>query len=208
MKLSMSKTEVVILDVETTGLSCVSGDRIIEIAGMKIKDGQIIGQFHSLIQPKRSIPSQATAVNHITDEMVADAPLHTDVLPRFVDFIGAAAVAGHNVKFDLGFIAYELSLMGRRIPDSTPAIDTLKMARDLLPYLSNHKLGYLARSLGVMVEETHRALADVELTVKVFWRLMSMAQEQGLDGPEIFLTQFGVEKPTFKMAGAEQSSLF
>ena len=90
----------------------------------------------------------------------------------------------------------------------TPAVDTLKMARELLPYLSNHKLAYLARSLGVVVNQTHRAMADVHLTVAVFLRLMEMAQDKDLHKASVFLAQFGVEKPIFKLNQKVQSLLF
>jgi len=168
----------------------------------------VVDKFYSLVNPQRSIPSQATMVNNITDEMVANAPLAADVLPQMIHFIGGACVTGHNVRFDLNFLCYELSLTGRRLHDQTPAIDTLKMARELLPYLSNHKLAYLARSLGVVVDQTHRAMADVEITVGVFLRLMEMAGDKNLQQASVFLEQFGVEKPNFKLTQKTQASLF
>jgi len=206
--MNIQHSEFVIFDVETTGLSHLDGDRIIEIAALKIKNGQVVDQFYSLINPQRSIPSQATQVNNITDEMVATSPLAAQILPSMIHFISGACVAGHNVRFDLNFLCYELALTGRRLNDQTPAIDTLKMARELLPYLSNHKLAYLARSLGVVVNQTHRAMADVELTVAVFLRLLEMAREKDLHQVAVFLSQFGVEKPSFKLNQSSQESLF
>ena len=206
--MNIKLTEFVIFDVETTGLSPVDGDRIIEIAAVKVKGAQVVDKFYSLINPQRSIPPQATQVNNITEDMVTAAPVAADILPEMIHFIGGACVAGHNVRFDLNFLCYELSLIGRRLNDQTPAVDTLKMARDLLPYLSNHKLAYLARSLGVVVDQTHRAMADVELTVAVFLRLMDMAGDKDLQQVAVFLNQFGVEKPNFKLSQKTQSSLF
>ena len=170
--LNIKLTEFVIFDVETTGLSPIDGDRIVEIAAVKVKGTQVVDKFYSLVNPQRSIPSHATLVNNITDDMLTTAPVSADILPQMIHFIVGACVAGHNVRFDLNFLCYELALIGRRLNDQTPAVDTLKMARELLPYLSNHKLAYLARSLGVVVDQTHRAMADVELTVAVFLRLM------------------------------------
>jgi DNA polymerase III epsilon subunit family exonuclease len=206
--MNIKLTEFVIFDVETTGLSPVDGDRIVEIAAVKVKGGQIVDKFYSLVNPQRLIPAQATQVNNITDDMVATAPAAADVLPQMIQFIGGACVTGHNVRFDLNFLCYELALIGRRLHDQTPAIDTLKMARELLPYLSNHKLAYLARSLGVVVDQTHRAMADVEITVAVFLRLMDMAGDKDLQNVSVFLNQFGVEKPSFKFNQRSQSSLF
>jgi DNA polymerase-3 subunit alpha (Gram-positive type) len=206
--MNIKLTEFVIFDVETTGLSPVDGDRIIEIAAVKVKGPQVVDKFYSLVNPQRDIPAQATEINNITQEMVVSAPVAADILPEIIRFIGGACVAGHNVRFDLGFLCYELALVGRRLNDQTPAVDTLKMARELLPYLSNHKLSYLARSLGVVVGETHRAMADVEITAAVFFRLMDMAGDKNLHTVSIFLEQFGVEKPSFKLNRKSQASLF
>jgi len=206
--MNIKLAEFVIFDVETTGLSPVDGDRIVEIAAVKIKGAVVVDKFYSLVNPKRSMPSHATMVNNITEEMLVDAPVAADVLPPMINFIGGACVAGHNVRFDLNFLCYELALIGRRLNDQTPAVDTLKMARDLLPYLSNHKLAYLARSLGVVVDQTHRAMADVEITVAVFLRLMEMAGDKDLHQVAVFLNQFGVEKPNFKLIQKAQASLF
>jgi DNA polymerase III epsilon subunit len=206
--MNIKLTEFVIFDVETTGLSPIDGDRIIEIAAVKVKGAEVVDQFHSLVNPQRSIPPQATLVNNITEDMIISAPLAADILPEIIQFIGGACVAGHNVRFDLNFLCFELALVGRRLNDHTPAVDTLKMARELLPYLSNHKLAYLARSLGVVVNQTHRAMADVHLTVAVFLRLMEMAQDKDLHKASVFLSQFGVEKPIFKLNQKVQSLLF
>jgi DNA polymerase III epsilon subunit family exonuclease len=206
--MNIKLTEFVIFDVETTGLSPIDGDRIVEIAAVKVKGSLVVDKFYSLVNPQRSMPSQATLVNNITEDMLITAPVAADILPQMIHFIGGACVAGHNVRFDLNFLCYELSLIGRRLNDRTPAVDTLKMARDLLPYLSNHKLAYLARSLGLVVDKTHRAMADVELTVAVFLRLMEMAGDKDLQKASIFLNQFGVEKPSFKLNQKPQASLF
>ena len=206
--MNIKLTEFVIFDVETTGLSPIDGDRIVEIAAVKVKGAQVVDKFYSLVNPQRSMPSQATQVNNITDDMLTNAPLAGDILPQMIHFIGGACIAGHNVRFDLNFLCYELALTGRRLHDHTPAVDTLKMARDLLPYLSNHKLAYLARSLGVVVDQTHRAMADVEITVGVFLRLLDMAGDKNLQQVSVFLNQFGVEKPSFKLNQKSQASLF
>ncbi|MBI3602357.1 MAG: 3'-5' exonuclease [Candidatus Omnitrophica bacterium] len=206
--MKIKNTEFVIFDVETTGLSAQDGDRIIEIAAMKIKNGRVVDKFYSLVNPQRALPAQATRVNNITEEMIAPAPTAQEILPQMVSFISGACVAGHNVRFDLGFLCYELALMGRRLNDGTPAVDTLKMAKDLLPYLSNYKLSYLARSLGVAVSKTHRAMADVELTVQVLMRMIEMAADQNLDDVSKFLAQFSVDKPSFKLVSSAQPSFF
>ena len=206
--MNIKTAEFIVFDVETTGLSPQDGHRIIEIAAMKVKGMAIVDEFYSLVNPKRHVPLEATNINQITQEMVADAPTAEEVLPRMIEFIGGGCVVGHNVRFDLGFLCYELSLMGRKLKDETPAVDTLKMAKGLVPYLSMYKLGYLARSLGVTVGDTHRAMADVAITVKVMLRLIEMAEEQNLADVSKFFPQFGVEKPAYKFIQTAQSSLF
>ena len=206
--MKIQQTEFVVFDVETTGLWVQDGDRIVEIAAMKVKAGKVVDRFYSLVNPKRLIPLEASKINNITQDMVAQAPTAAQVLPSLIDFISGSCVAGHNVRFDLGFLCYELALAGRKLQEGTPVVDTLKMARDLLPYLSNHKLAYLSRSLGVTVGETHRAMADVALTVEVLIRLMDMSAEQNIDDVSKFLAKFGVEKPSFKLAQVHQTSLF
>ena len=206
--MNIKTAEFIVFDVETTGLSPRDGDRIIEIAAIKIKGAQVVDKFYSLVNPKRVLSAEATRINQITEEMIADAPTADQVLPGMINFIAGGCIVGHNVRFDLGFLCYELSLLGRRLKEETPAIDTLKMAKELLPYLSSYKLGYLARSLGVVVGGSHRAMVDVELTAQVMLRLMEMAEEQKLTAIDKFLTQFTVEKPTYKFVQSAQSSLF
>ena len=206
--MNIKTAEFIVFDVETTGLSAVDGDRIVEIAAMKVRGLQVVDKFYSLVNPKRAIPAEATRINMITEEMVAGAPVAGEVLPRLIEFISGGCVVGHNVRFDLGFLCYELSLVGRRLGEGTPALDTLKMAKELLPYLSSYKLSYLARSLGITVTESHRAMADVDITVQVMLRLIEMAEERNLSDVGKFFAQFGVEKPSYKFAAVAQSSLF
>ena len=203
-----NEIECVVFDVETTGLSPVSGDRIIEIAAVKVKNGEIVDSFESFIQPGRDIPVEASRIHNITEDMVADAPQRDEVLPQILQFIGGACLVGHNIKFDLDFLCYELSLIGRRIHEGTPTIDTIKMAKRLLPQLSTYRLSNLAQYFGANVQETHRALSDVKLTVMVVTRLLDLAVKQGISSPSDIFKEFGVTKPNFKIQEASQDVLF
>ena len=207
--IKVRSTEFIVFDVETTGLSPVEGDRIIEIAAIKIKDLKPVDVFESFIDPKRDLPASATYVNKITPEMLIGAPTAEEFLPGIIDFIGGGCVVGHNVKFDLGFLCYELSLSGRRLREETPAIDTLKMAKALIPYLSSYKLSHIAGALGITIADTHRAMADAQLTVDVLMRLMDIAGDQNIDDLQTFCQKFSVEKPVFRMAAqVNQGFLF
>lgn len=192
-------TEYVVFDVETTGLFPRGGDRVIEIAAAKIRNLEIVATFEHLINPGRDIPVESQRIHQITPEMVADAPRADEVLPMFVDFIGGACLCGQNIKFDLDFVCHELAVMGAKMREETPAVDTLKMARYFMPQLGSFRLSNLAQAFGVRVDVTHRALADVELTFKVFRHLLIAARDQGMTQFADILREFGVPKPVIKL---------
>lgn len=206
--LKASSCEFVVFDVETTGFNPQDGDRIIEIAAIKVKEGRKIAEFDELVNPQRPLSLSAMEINKITEDMVRDADTHDVVLPRFIDFVGGACLVAHNASFDIKFLCYELSLIGRKLNRATPVIDTLKLSRELLPHLGSHKLGYLAHSFGVPVAETHRALADVGLTVSVFQRLMDVAVDQKITDFDQYIDRYAVDKPQFKIASTVQDTLF
>ena len=200
--------EYVIFDVETTGLSARDGDRILEIAAVKTKNFKIIDRFESLVNPQRSLSQEVVEIHGISEDILKNAPAADEVLPRMIDFIGGACLVGHNVRFDLGFLCYELAGAGRKLRQDTPVLDTLKLAKDLLPYLSSYRLSSVALALGIIVQETHRAMADVELTATVYERLVAIAADRELVDLHKFLEQFGVEKPAFALPQASQGMLF
>lgn len=206
--MEIKRAEFVIFDVETTGLSPIDGDRIIEIAAVKIKNLEKIDEFSSFINPQREIPEEAQLIHGISNEMVSDAACADQVLPQMIEFIGGACLVGHNISFDLKFLCFELAQIGRKLHKATPAVDTLKMARTLIPYLNNYRLGHLANSLGLKVKETHRALADVELTKSILVHLIHKSYNQNLISFPELCRQFGVEKPQFAIQQASQKMLF
>lgn len=206
--MNIEEIEFVVFDVETTGLSPKSGDRIVEIGAVKVRGKTVVGTFESFINPKRDLPLEAQRINNITPDMVAQAPFSEQILPEFLVFVGGACLAGHNVKFDLDFICYELALLNRKLKEETPALDTLVMARKLMPHLTNHKLSTVARSFGVTIQETHRALSDVHLTVEVMHHLINLAQKQQIEKFQHLVREYSVVKPTYKFQSFEQSSLF
>ncbi|NLE64966.1 MAG: hypothetical protein GX606_03505 [Elusimicrobia bacterium] len=198
--------EYVLLDVETTGLSPLDGDRIIEVAAVRLRRGEILDRFSSFVDPCR--PLAAQNIHGITSEMIAGAPKADEVLPKVVAFIGGACVVAHNASFDIKFLCHELSLIGRRMSDQTPVLDTIKMSKAFLPYLSTHRLGSLAGSLGIPVRESHRALADTEVLTQVFQRMLLMASDHNIHTLPQLVDQFSVEKPSFRLNVSSQPSLF
>lgn len=200
--------EYVVFDVETTGLNPQNGDRIIELAAVRVRDGKTLDTFHSFIHPQRDIPEEVQRIHGISEEMVADAPAADVVLPRMIDFIAGGCLVAHNIKFDLDFLCYQLAMIGRKLNDATPAVDTLKLAKHFLPQLSSYQLANLAQYFGVRVGETHRALADVELTVAVLNHLLILAEGQGKVKFAEVVKLFSVNKPSFKIQESAQTVLF
>ncbi len=181
----------IIFDVETTGLSPAYGDRVVEIAAVKLQDMKIVDQFHALVNPEREISFRAYLVNGITPEMVQDALKAEDVFPSFLQFIGSSTLVGHNVKFDTAFLSNELALIGERQKRKWKTVDTLRMARGLRPGLSSYSLLSVAQSFQIKKNQEHRALSDVYLTYDIFCRLMELAAEKALNEDHLLVRLFG-----------------
>ncbi len=193
MDKKIEDVEFVIFDTETTGLDSVNGDRIVEIAAMKIKAGEQLGQFHSLVNSGRSISLRAFEVNQISSDMLKNAPDPRDVLPGFLDFIQGSCLSSYNLPFDLGFLNNELKLAGFEALENFILLDILTMSRKLLPNLERHALWFVAQNLGIASEQEHRAFADVELAWAVFERLRIMLKEKGVDKLSSFLNLFSIK---------------
>lgn len=169
-----------VIDVETTGRS-PQWDHIIEVAGLKISDGQEAGRFSSLIQPP-SMPGGGfvdefiAALTGITDEMLESAPFAPDVLEEFASFVGDTPVVGHYVGFDINFLYDSFDRYLDR-PFSNDYIDSLRVARKLHPEMPHHRLADLVDHFGVTHNDAHRAMSDVEATAECFARLKDEALE-------------------------------
>jgi DNA polymerase III epsilon subunit len=170
MQLSLGLDEYVVFDLETTGFSPWGGDEIIEIGGMKIYGNEIdeTNFFHSLVNPRRLIPPEATRVNGITNDMVAGAPYLEDVVPKFLDFVGTAFLVAQNAKFDMSFLMKYL--MQFKINRNMEVYDTLIFSRRCFPNETSHNLDVICSRLGLEVieSERHRSIGDVKLTAKAF----------------------------------------
>ncbi len=198
--------EYIVFDVETTGLSPLDGDRIIEIAAARVRHGAIVDRYTTFVNPLRPLNAEAQKLNKITQEMVEGAPSAAEVLPKFMEFTGGACLVAHNASFDIKFVSFELAQAGRKFHEGTPVLDTMKMSRSFLPHLTSQRLGYIAHSLGVPVGDTHRAMADVEILVGVLGRLFALAPDYNVKTFQELIGQFGVEKPNFRIKGAQQES--
>lgn len=163
----------VVIDLETTGLM-TDFDEIIEIAALKVIDGEIVDKFQQLVKPESEINSFIQDITGITNEMVADAPKIDDVIPLFDTFVGSEIVVGHNVNFDVNFLYdnYQKCLCK---PFQNNYIDTMRIARKLFPDLPHHRLKDIVQYLNIQESGYHRALKDCEYTFACFQRMKSTA---------------------------------
>ena len=158
---------IVMLDFETTGLSPLAGDRITEVAALRIKDGVVVERFVTLINCGVRIPPFVMSLTGISQRMVDAAPPVTQVLPQLLDFIGDDALAAHNAGFDLRFLQAESQRLALA-PRHGALICSLKLARRLLPGQPSYKLGGLAQALNIAYRgAAHRAEADAEVSTRL-----------------------------------------
>ncbi|HWD43543.1 MAG TPA: DEDD exonuclease domain-containing protein [Actinomycetota bacterium] len=172
--------EFVVLDLETTGGS-PAHDRITEVGAVKIRGGEVLGTFHTLVNPEVPIPPLISALTGITNPMVADAEPIEVVLPCLLEFLGGAVLVAHNASFDRRFVQANLERHGyQRIPNRV--VCTARLARKLLPRdeVPNVRLATLAAYLGATVTPCHRALTDAQATVDVFHSLLERAGSYGV----------------------------
>ncbi|WP_102028253.1 PolC-type DNA polymerase III [Salirhabdus sp. Marseille-P4669] len=175
---SLEEGEYVVFDVETTGLSAIY-DTIIELAAVKIKNGEIIDRFESFANPHHPLSDTTTELTGITDEMVRDAPEVDEVLENFYQWMGDSILVAHNASFDMGFLNAGLKKIGRAEADN-PVIDTLELARFLFPNLKNHRLNTLCKHLNIELVQHHRAIYDAEATGYLLWKLIKDCLEKGI----------------------------
>ena len=167
----------VVFDIETTGFSAVT-DRIIEIGAVKVEDGKITDKFSTFVNPKRPIPFRITELTGITDEMVINSPDIETILPQFIEFIGDAVLVAHNASFDVGFI--EQNCKRQKIEADFTYVDTVALARVLLPALNRFKLDTVAKALNISLENHHRAVDDAGCTAEIFVKFVQMLKEREL----------------------------
>jgi len=177
-EIKLPSATYVVFDVETTGLSAVY-DKIIEIAGVKIHQGEIVDRFESFANPHEPISQTITDITGITDDMLTDAPEIEDVLTDFREWIGDAVLVAHNASFDISFLNQGFQALNfSRI--TNPIIDTLELARFLYPKLSNHRLNTLCKHLDVELIQHHRAIYDAEATGYLFWKFVQQLIERDI----------------------------
>jgi DNA polymerase-3 subunit epsilon len=158
---------IVMLDFETTGLSPAMGDRITEVAALRIVDGRIQERYVSLVNCGVRIPAFITSLTGISQDMVDNAPPAGRVVPELLDFIGGDTLAAHNASFDEKFLKAEGERLGRQCGHAH-LVCSLKLSRRVFPGLPSYKLGQLSGQLGIAFRSAaHRAEADAEVAAEV-----------------------------------------
>lgn len=170
--------DYVVVDIETTG-SWSNGDRITEIGAVKVRNHCVVDEWHSLLNPQRSIPAKIVQLTGITNEMVRDAPLFAEVADRFMEFMGDGIFVAHNVSFDYGFIAYEFERIGRRF--RFPKLCTCAGMRRRYPGHKSYGLGKLCEIYGIELENHHRALCDARASAHLLNLINQKRSEEMLE---------------------------
>ncbi|MBD5129920.1 MAG: PolC-type DNA polymerase III [Ruminococcaceae bacterium] len=168
--------EIVVFDLETTGLSPVN-DRMTEIGAVKLKNREIVAEFQTFVNPDMPIPEKITELTGITDEMVAEAPDEQKALADFLEFAGNAVLVAHNAPFDTSFI--KAACERRGVKYELGSIDTVALCRAALPNLNNHKLDTVAKHYKLGDFNHHRAIDDAKMLTAIFLRLLSDAGKLG-----------------------------
>jgi DNA polymerase-3 subunit alpha (Gram-positive type) len=178
----MKTTPIIVLDLETTGLSPYR-HKITEIAAAKVINGKVIDKFHTLVNPQQHISSFITRLTGINDDMVKDAPTVDFVLPSLREFLGDHIIVAHNASFDNRFLSHNFYLHEKEHLNN-PTLCTVKLANRVHKDLPSKKLSAVCEYYGVINENAHRAMGDVDATVKIFYGMLSKLEQKNICSSE------------------------
>ncbi len=165
--------DFVVFDIETTGFSPVH-NRMIEIGAVKVSGGEIVDRYSTFVNPEVPIPFEIERLTGISDDMVVDADRIEDILPGFLRFCEGCVMVAHNASFDMSFLIENCRRGG--YPSEFTYVDTVGIARVLLPNQAKHTLDAVAKTLGVSLENHHRAVDDAEATAHIFVKFIRMLE--------------------------------
>ncbi len=177
---TLDSLSFVVVDIEATGSSPLTGDRMTEFCAVTVAGGRIVDVFETLLNPGRPIPAAVTRLTRITSDMVRTAPTVRDVAPRIAEVLSGRLFVAHNAAFDWRFVSRELSELGGQVIRGE-RLCTVKLARALLPQLRRRSLDALSWYYGIENRARHRAGGDAEATAMVFLRLLDAARDRGCD---------------------------
>lgn len=166
----------VVFDLETTGFSN-KNDKITEIGAVKVENFKVVDRFSQLINPEKDISYKVQELTGITNDLIKDKPTIEEVLPKFVEFIGDSVLVAHNADFDMGFM--QQKCREQNIEFKNTSVDTLTLARTLLPHMKRFRLNLIAKELGIPLINHHRAVDDAEATAHIFIKFLEMIRKKG-----------------------------
>jgi len=171
--------DFVVFDLETTGAKAPPC-RVTEIGAFRVSKGRITEQFHTLVNPQIPIPAFITSLTGISNDMVRDAPLFSDIADDLLTFLGDSVLVAHNAQFDMRFINHEISRVYGEYRLANPCLCTVQLSRKLLPNIENHKLKTVADHYSIALVNHHRASDDAKATAEIFVNLLDMLQLAGV----------------------------
>ena len=177
--IDLSQTGYVVFDLETTGAK-TPPCRITEIGAYRVNNGEIVAEFHTLVNPEMPIPFFISMLTGITDAMVVNAPKFSEVVDAFLAFIGDSVLVAHNAGFDMRFLNHEVGRIYEDYRLGNPSLCTVQLSRNLLPDIDNHRLKTVAEYFSVELVNHHRANADALATAKIFVRLLDDLRTRGV----------------------------
>ncbi len=171
-------SQFVVFDIETTGLDR-ENEQITEIGAVKVKNGEIIDRWSTFVNPQKSIPEEIVTLTGISDQMVEDAPVISEILPEFFEFSKDSVLVAHNADFDTSFIKRDAKKYN--LEYNFCCLDTLVLSRCMFPNLRNYKLDTIANHLDVILDNHHRAVDDAKATADAFVKMISFLKEEGIE---------------------------
>ncbi len=189
--------DLVFFDLETTGLYAANGDAICEVGAFKMRDREIIDTFHSLVNPQKPIPAGAYSVHGISEEEVSQAPVFSEIIDKFIDFVQDSVLFAYNAPFDMSFIDAQLKKMHKPLL-SIPVIDVLLTARASFKS-KKYNLSVIAQNLGINCSQRmHRALTDVSITSQVFFKAVDELKTKDIINLGDYICLFGFENDAYR----------
>ena len=173
---NIDEADFVVVDVETTGMSAAE-DRMTEIAMMKVRNGTLIDEYSTLINPLVTISHFITDLTGIDNLMVRDAPTAREIVPRMAEFLEDSVFVAHNAAFDWGFVT-QAARRERGIELENPQLCTVKLSRRILPMLQSRSLGPVAQFLDVNIPQRHRASGDAYATALILIKFLSYLKKK------------------------------
>ncbi|MCI0707018.1 MAG: hypothetical protein L0Y80_06005 [Ignavibacteriae bacterium] len=172
----IAETDFVVVDVETTGLSPTE-DRITEISMMKVRNGQLVDEFATLVNPLVHIPAEITELTGINDLMVKDAPPAREIALTMAEFLRDSVFVAHNAAFDWGFVFHTV-LRERGIELINPQLCTVRLSRRIVPQLPSKSLGQVAKFMEIDIPVRHRASGDAYATAMLLIKYISYVEKR------------------------------